>query len=65
MTPLPLPVKTFPDNSHVTVTGCHHFCQGGFVFTQYVRVLVGLFVSWIIKKTLNRLPENFVERCGL
>ena len=50
MTPLPLSVKTFPDNSHVTVTGCHYFCQGGFVFTQYVCVLVGLFVRGIIKK---------------
>ena len=24
---------------------CHYFCQGGFVFTQYVCVLVGLLVG--------------------
>ena len=45
MTPLPLSVKTFPGNSHVTVTGCHYFCQGGFVFTLYVCVLVGSLVG--------------------
>ena len=45
MTPLPLSVKTFPGNSNVTVTGCHYFCQGGFVFTLYVSVLVGSLVG--------------------
>lgn len=64
MTPPPLSVKTCPDKSNVTVTGRHHFCQGGFVSTLYVCVLVGWFVSGIIKTT-EQITSKLGEGCVL
>ena len=50
LTRLPLSVKTFPDHSHVTVTGCHMF--RGLMFTS-VWNLVQIQIKWVSSEFLS------------